>query len=263
MAKRNNGNAQSAASTPITEMIECNDKLSARDKAVNPPRPKKPSLFVQIKEQIKKKLPGWSKKEVELNNNHPIIAGVAIGLIVLAFELFLAPLVNGNSSTNTPANNPSSVISSSDNHFASATLLMPLSTRSGPSTQHDETGTYFPVNWENQTVQALGKFWENEIWWVLIDFKYEDQARYRVWTGSKRINVDITRLDEIKPMYSAVALATHDTFRGPGTDYAKAGIDVPDKTDVVVYGRENGFTEIEFSQNSQKHRLWVPAYVVH
>lgn len=70
-------------------------------------------------------------------------------------------------------------------------------------------------------------------------------------------------MDEIKPMYSAVALATHDTYRGPSTDYAKAGINVPDKTDVVVYGRENGFIEIEFSQNGQKHRLWVPAYVVH
>ena len=143
-----------------------------------------------------------------------------------------------------------------------AQLLMPLSTRSGPSLAFDEPGGFYAGNWENQTVQAMGKHWENEIWWVLIDFTYNNQARYRIWTGSKRVNVDITQLDEIKRMYTGVVLPTHDTYRGPGTDYAKAEIDIPDTTAVDVYGRENGFTEIEFEQNGQKHRLWVPDWQV-
>ena len=146
----------------------------------------------------------------------------------------------------------------------SAPILMPLSTRSGPSTRYDEAGVYFPFSWENQTVQVLGKYWdrENDIWWILVDFTYNNQARYRVWTGAKRVHVDIKQLDEIKRIYTGVVLATHDTYRGPGTDYAKAEINITDTTAVDVYGRENGFTEIEFELNGQKHRLWVPDWQV-
>lgn len=237
-------------------------------KAANIVTPEKPSIFSRFTNIYEKRKTIWSKKQIEKSSKFPVYTGIkitVIGSLIASIAFMLLQQHVFKPIENPPVTPTQDVVMTipPDHSFVPASLLMPLSTRSGPSIRHDETGTYFPYSWENQTVQVLGKFWENEIWWVLVDFTYNDQARYRVWTGSKRIKVDITKLDEVKPMYSAVALATHDTYRGPGTDYAKAGIDVPDKTDVVVYGRENGFTEIEYDQDGKKHRLWVPENYVY
>ena len=261
MSKRNNRKTQSATSVPPVETAECTEKPFSQAAAAGQPLPKKPSRFIQIKESIKKKLPGLSKKEVELNNNHPIIVAIVVGLIVLACELLLGPLINSN--PNTPPNSQPAFTAAPDNSFIPASLRMPLATRSGPSTKYDETGCYFSGDWEQHTVNAIGKEWDGEIWWVLVDFSYDNQARYRVWTGSKRIDINVNQLNEIHPLGQGTVHATHNTYHGPGSGYAKASIDIQDTTDVWIYSHENGYTEIEFDQDGRKHRLWVPENLVY
>ena len=261
MSKRNNRKAQSATSAPPVETILPNEKPSVQAEAANQPHQKKPSRFSQIKDSIKKKLPGLSKKEVDLNNNHPIIVAMAVGLIVLACELLLGSLINGN--PNTPPNSQPTFTVAPDNSIIPASLRMLLATRSGPSTKYDETGCYFSGDWEQHTVNVMGKEWDGEIWWVLVDFSYDNQARYRVWTGSKRVDININQLNEIHPLGQGTVHATHNTYHGPGSDYAKASISIPDTTDVWIFSHENGYTEIEFDQNGQKHRLWVPESFVY
>ena len=59
-----------------------------------------------------------------------------------------------------------------------------LATRSGPSTQYTDTGTYFLAN---QSVLVLSKHYDsrNGIWWV--KYRIEDGRNYRyLWTGVKR-----------------------------------------------------------------------------
>ena len=138
------------------------------------------------------------------------------------------------------------------------TLLNKLATRSGPGTQYDEPGTFFGSNWQGQTVRVLGKHWDGSIWWVLVDFNYGSMGSYRVWTGVQRVNVDLNKVKEINGIGQGTVNATTRTYRGPGGNYAEAGVSINSWKDVEVFGRENGYVEVEFQQGSMWYRLWVP-----
>ena len=137
-------------------------------------------------------------------------------------------------------------------------LKMKLATRSGPGTQYDEPGTFFGKNWQTTTVRVLGKSWDGNIWWVLVDFSNGGKADYRVWTGLKRVDVDLDKVKEINGIGQGTVSATSNTYRGPGKNYAKAKVTIKSWKDVVAYGRENGYVEVEFIQGGKWYRLWVP-----
>ncbi len=137
-------------------------------------------------------------------------------------------------------------------------LLMKLATRSGPGTQYDEPGTFFGKNWQTQIVRVLGKHWDGSIWWVQVDFSNGGKASYRVWTGLKRVDVDINRVKEVYAKGQGTVNSTSETYRGPGGKYAKANVSINGWKDVEAYGRENGYVEVEFQQGSKWYRLWVP-----
>ncbi len=141
----------------------------------------------------------------------------------------------------------------------SASLLMRLSTRSGPSTRYDEPGTFFQNTWQTQKVKVLGKAWDylNEIWWVQVDFS-DSSTRYRAWTGLKRVDIDISKVPYINSIGEGTISAT-ETRRGPGKNYAK-GPKITSWKDVVAYGRENGYVEVEWYNVNDNtiYRFWVP-----
>ena len=145
------------------------------------------------------------------------------------------------------------------NNGIAARLLMRLSTRSGPGTRFDEPGTFFQKTWQSQTVRVLGKSWDsaNEIWWVLVDFS-ENGTRYRAWTGLKRVDVNINSVPYIYSIGEGTISAT-DTWRGPGSNYAR-GPKITHWQDVVAYGRENGYVEVEYYNQYEDriYRFWVP-----
>ena len=142
-----------------------------------------------------------------------------------------------------------------------AGLLMKLATRSGPGTQYDEPGTFFGNNWQTQNVKVLGKYWDGSIWWVLVDFSNGGKASYRVWTGLKRVDVDISKVRDYYAKGQGTVDATSETYRGPGGKYARAKVTINSWKDVEAYGRENGYVEVEFRQGSKWYRLWVPENV--
>lgn len=146
-----------------------------------------------------------------------------------------------------------------------AKLLMRLSTRSGPGTKYNETGTFYNGNnWKNATVSVIGKAWDkgNGIWWVQVDFDYGN-AKYRLWTGLKRVDIDIDSVPEVTAIGKGYVNPT-ETRRGPGGNYAK-GPELTSKKNVTVYGKENGYVEIEYYNESKKtyYRFWVPKGKVH
>lgn len=137
-------------------------------------------------------------------------------------------------------------------------LLMKLATRSGPGTEYDEVGTFFPNTWQKETVRVLGKHYDGSVWWVLVDFSNSGKASYRVWTGLKRVDVDLNKLKEINGIGQGTVSATSETYRGPGVAYARAKVTINGWKDVVAYGHENGYVEVEFYQGGKWYRLWVP-----
>jgi len=142
--------------------------------------------------------------------------------------------------------------------MSKVSLLMKLATRSGPGTQYDEPGTFFGKNWKTTTVSALGKSWDGSNWWVLVEFSNGGKANYRVWTGLKRLDVNIDQLKEVYAIGQGTVNSTSQTYRGPGKNYAKAKVKISGWKDVEAYGRENGYVEVEFVQGSRWYRVWVP-----
>lgn len=145
-----------------------------------------------------------------------------------------------------------------------ANLKMQLSTRSGPGVNYDEPGTFYyrDNQWQSVRVNVLGKKYSG-VWWVLVDFDYGGFGRVRAWTGLKRVDVDLDLLPEINETGTGTVYATSDTYYGPGSNYAKAP-DIKGTKSVTVYGRENGYVEVEYRVSSDTfYRCWVPEGCLH
>ena len=129
----------------------------------------------------------------------------------------------------------------------SAGLLMRLSTRTGPGTQYDESGTYFQNDWQTTQVEVISAAWDNsnEIWWVQVDFQVKS-TRFRNYTGLKRVNVDISTLYQEATLGTATMTSAAKAYRGPGQHYVLSKLNVPQGTAVTVYDAENGFVLVEF-----------------
>ena len=144
---------------------------------------------------------------------------------------------------------------------SSANLLTYLSTREGPSTSYNEPGTFFKKNnvWKDKTVRVLSKAFDGSIWWVQVDFS-SGSASYRVWTGLKRVDVDLNLVRESTPI-GMMDMRPTDTWWGPGGSYAKTKkANVYGETDIEIYGRENGFLEVDYYDVNWEvdRRCWVP-----
>ena len=140
-------------------------------------------------------------------------------------------------------------------------LLMKLATRSGPGTQYSEPGTFFGKNWKQQTVKVLKKSFDGSIWWVQVDFQNGSKSKYRVWTGVKRVDVDLNKVKEETSLGSGDIKPTSDTYWGPGGKYAKAKIKIRKGAEMIIYGRENGYLDVEYwyrDGNYKPNRVWIP-----
>ncbi len=221
---------------------------------------------VELTLQDDKARTGWQRFDV---GHHENVIGVRLWVLssykgskyendVCLSEVMLVQNAPAATALQPQATNVPTVYGSSSN-AASAKLKMRLSTRSGPGTQYSETGSYFNDNWQTVTVQVLAKEWDsyNDIWWVLVDFTAEG-ARHRVWTGQKRVDVNVDSLREYYSSGQGTVSAT-DTRQGPGSNYAK-GPRITHWEDVVAYGRENGYVEVEYYSDDYNtvYRAWVP-----
>jgi len=208
---------------------------------------------------------GWQVLEV---GNHPSVTSVRVAVWsvykrksypndVCLSEIMLvqeAPYTIARE----PAEAKAATVYESRPDITGCGLLDKLATRSGPGTEFDEPGTFFGSTWNQQTVRVLGKSWDGSVWWVLVDFSNGGKGSYRVWTGAKRVDVNLDRLKEIYGIGQGTVSSTTDTYRGPGGKYARANVSINGWKDVVAYGRENGYVEVEFQQGRKMYRLWVP-----
>ena len=144
-----------------------------------------------------------------------------------------------------------------------APLVTRLSTRTGPSTAYDEPGTFFNgETWKGQTVDVLTRAMGSGTWWLQVEFS-ADGSRYRVYTGLKRVKVNIDDVPEEVPLGTAT-LASRGAvigFYGPGTDYAVIRREIPAFAKVTVYALENDYALIDFYDKAADYdrRAWVKA----
>ena len=145
-----------------------------------------------------------------------------------------------------------------------AGLLDRLSTRSGPSVKYEEPGTFFQNNWREKTVRVTGKEFHTGVWWVEVDFEWKANTRYRVWTGLKRVDIDLDLVPESRAI-GICSVNPCDARYGPGGNYAVAKAKVLFREDgVEIYGRENGYIQVDFYDVNREfqRRIWVPESAV-
>ena len=143
-------------------------------------------------------------------------------------------------------------------------LLDRLSTRSGPGTVYQEPGTFFRNDtWRGRTVRVLKKSTGDGVWWVQVDFQTDNGNRYRVWTGKKRVDVNLDRVQQEYPIGDCDIASTSDTRWGPGGSYAAANIAIGGNAMGVLYEIDNGWADVEYYSDNGHGRVWIPAECVY
>jgi len=139
-----------------------------------------------------------------------------------------------------------------------------LATRSGPSTEYRETGTY-QVKGEYVRILSLA-YDRNDLCWVQCEVLYGNKLR-RVYTGLKRFDTatfDLGSVPEEDPLgYQARVTATSKAMYGPGDGYATyAQLTVDKGQNVTVIAVENDYAQVEWTTSIQSYRAWVPLHTL-
>lgn len=135
-----------------------------------------------------------------------------------------------------------------------------LSTRSGPSTEYRETGTYYV---EGESVRILSLAYDrNDICWVQCEVSYGSKLR-RVYTGLKRFDTTTFDLatvpEETMLAEKAKVTATSKAMYGPGDGYATyTELTVDQGQTVAVIAIEAEYAQVEWTTDIQSYRAWVP-----
>ena len=148
--------------------------------------------------------------------------------------------------------------------ISGAKLLEKIATRQGPGTQYAETHTYFGDNWQSQRLPVLKKHFnkQNGVWWVQLEFTYNGVPR-RLWTGAKRVDVDLDKVKEDKKR-GLVHVEPTKAYAGPGIKYYEQGEVLFFEDEIEWYDRESGFVEIDYYDVNREiqRRVWVPESAV-
>ena len=139
-----------------------------------------------------------------------------------------------------------------------ARLNRKIATRTGPGTKYFEPGTFLGPG---DYVTVHTKVWDdvNEIWWVQVEFtEYGDT--YRAYTGSHRMDVNLSRVPEESPLATITVTQDADVFAGPGWDYVMWNDTVYRGTTATLLEVENGYGHIECWNGNwnQMWRVWAP-----
>lgn len=139
-------------------------------------------------------------------------------------------------------------------------LKQKIATRTGPGTEYTEPGTFLG---KGDQVAVHSRVWDsvNEIWWVQVEFSAGGD-RYRAYTGSWRMDVDLSRVPQEKPLGTCRVTSDADVFAGPGWEYVMWNDTVYRGTYVTLLEIEDGYGHIECwnSRKNQLWRVWAPMY---
>ena len=146
-----------------------------------------------------------------------------------------------------------------------ARLTKTAATRSGPSNDYDEPGSFFSSGTE---INVISKAWdpENELWWFQIEFNYRGEWM-RAYTPENRIDLDpdlvLTENDEGD---AREVLYDQRVYFGPGEHFRMYKVSMLYKESrAVIYGFEEVdgvlWAQIHYHDYAinEDRRGWVPA----
>lgn len=151
-----------------------------------------------------------------------------------------------------------------------ATLLQRIATRTGPSNNYDEPGTFFSAG---DKVKVISKGWdeENALWWFQVEFQYGSDW-YRAYTPAYRIDLDPDYVpSELTEGDAREVLYDHRVYFGPGEEYKMYKVSMLyEGSRAVIYAYETDpdtgvlWAQIEYHDYAvdEDRRGWVPVEVL-
>ena len=135
---------------------------------------------------------------------------------------------------------------------------MRVASRSGPGTNYDELGSYHK---QGYTLTVLSRAYDenNGIWWLQVELAYGSELR-RMYTGLKRVDIDINDVQDECPLFYARVKSSNIPYYGPGTAYTAHKNAIAAGTEGIIYGFEDGWVLFEFynADKKQYRRVWMP-----
>ena len=164
---------------------------------------------------------------------------------------------------------PSSVTAPPSSGYPSegvaAKLLKAAATRSGPSNDYDEPGSFFSKGVE---INVISKAWdpENSLWWFQIEFSYRGEWM-RAYTPENRIDLDPSLVPTENDEGDArEVLYDQRVYFGPGENFRMYKVSMLYKESrAVIYGYEEVdgvlWAQIHYHDYAinEDRRGWVPA----
>ena len=136
--------------------------------------------------------------------------------------------------------------------------LMRVASRSGPGTNYDELSSYHKKGY---TLTVLSRAYDenNGIWWLQVELNYGSELR-RVYTGLKRVDIDINDVQDECPLFYARVKSSNIPYYGPGTAYTAHKNAIAAGTEGIIYGFEDGWVLFEFynADKKQYRRFCMP-----
>ena len=146
-----------------------------------------------------------------------------------------------------------------------AALLKTAATRSGPSNDYDEPGSFFS---KGDKINVVSKAWdpENELWWFQIEFNYRGEWM-RAYTPENRVDLDPNLVPtENDDGDAREVLYDQRVYFGPGETYRMYKVSMLYKESrAVIYGYEEVdgvlWAQIHYHDYAidEDRRGWVPA----
>lgn len=145
-----------------------------------------------------------------------------------------------------------------------ARLLKTAATRSGPSNDYDEPGSFFD---KGTYVNVVSKSWdvENELWWFQLEFQYRDEWM-RAYTPDNRVDIDPDLVPTENDEGDArEVLYDQRVYFGPGEEYKMYKVSMLYKgSRAVIYNYEERgeqiWAQIHYHDYAvgEDRRGWVP-----
>lgn len=149
-----------------------------------------------------------------------------------------------------------------------AKLTKTAATRSGPSNDYDEPGSFFS---KGDEINVISKAWdpENELWWFQIEFNYRGEWM-RAYTPENRIDLNPGMVPtENDDGDAREVLVDHRVYFGPGEHFRMYKVSMLYKgSRAVIYGYEEVdgvlWAQIHYHDYAigEDRRGWVPAEVL-
>lgn len=139
------------------------------------------------------------------------------------------------------------------------TLNQRMATRTGPSTDYPEPGTFLSKGKQVRIISVA--FDANEVPWVQVEFTY-GKKHIRAYTGLKRFDqVDVNDIPrEFNYDFEAILNQDVTPLYGPGTEYSAYSFTLEAGSSVSVIDYENGYAMCDFyaQDDEEWNRVWIP-----